>query len=72
MDTRKKLSLLEEMLELDEGTLRPDMPLTDVEEWDSVSALSLIVLLDETFEKEITGQQIKAFKTVGDILEVME
>lgn len=72
MDNKRKLELLEEMLELDENTLKEDTLLDDIEEWDSVAALSLIVLLDEEFDKTISGKQIKEFKTIGDILEFMD
>ncbi len=44
----------------------------DVDEWDSIAALSLIVMLDEKFEKTVSGTQIKALETVNDILALME
>lgn len=68
----KNLQLLEEMLELDEGTLKEDMLLEDIDEWDSMAALSFIVLLDEEFHKKMTGKEIRAFKTVGDLTAVMK
>ncbi len=71
MDNKEKLELLEEMLELEEGTLKEDTLLNDIEEWDSVAALSFIVLLDEEFNRTITGKQIKEFRTIGDILKEM-
>ena len=72
MTVEEKLSMLEEMLEMDEGTLKPEMTMDDLENWDSVTALSLIVLLDENFSKSISGKEIKALKTVDDILKYME
>lgn len=72
MELKKKLDLLEEMMELDEGTLTPETVLEDIEEWDSMAALSFIVLLDEEFNKKITAKEIRAFKTIGDMLSVME
>ena len=72
MDTKEKLAALEEIMELDEGTLRAEASLDDIEEWDSLSALSFVVLLGDEFNRKITGQQIRAFKTVQDLLDVME
>jgi acyl carrier protein len=72
MKLKEKLNLLEEMMELDEGTLTPETVLEDIEEWDSMAALSFIVLLDEEFNKKITAKEIRAFKTIGDMLSVME
>ena len=71
MEQEKKISLLEDMLEMDEGTLKADIALSDLENWDSMAKLSLIVLLDEECNKKITGDQIKAFSTVQDIIDFM-
>ena len=49
METSKKLALLEEMMELDEGSLTAETSLSDVEEYDSMAKLSLIVLMNDEF-----------------------
>ncbi len=72
METREKIKSIEELLELEEGTLEEDTVLDNLEEWDSVSILSLIVLLDEEYNKTITSKDIKEIKTVSDILKLME
>lgn len=72
MDTSKKIEMLEDMLELDAGTLTPDMVLEDIDEWDSMAALSFIVLIDEEFGKTINGEDIKKLKTIQDVLDIME
>lgn len=72
MTNKEKIALLEEMLELDEGSLNEVTLLTDIDEWDSMAALSLIVLMDETFNKKLTGDQIRSFKSIKDIINFME
>ena len=72
MDLKEKLALIEEALDIDEGSLSPETLLSEVDEWDSIAALSLIVMLDEEFEQTISGEQIKALVTVQDILAYME
>lgn len=72
MNTQEKLAALEDVMELDEGTLKPEMELDEIEEWDSLSALSFVVLLGDEFNRKISGQQIRAFQTVQDLLDVME
>ena len=69
MDIKEKLAKLEEIMEVDEGTLSPDTLLSDVEEWDSLSALSYVVMMRDDFSKKISGDQIRSFKTVQDILD---
>ena len=72
MDTAKKLAMLEETLELDEGALSPEMQLSEIDEYNSMAKLSLIVLMSDEFDKKLSNDQIKAFKTVQDILNFME
>ena len=71
MTQEEKISMLEEMLELENGTLSPEMELSSIEEYDSMAKLSLIVLMDDEFDKKLTGEQIRDFKTVQDILDFM-
>ena len=71
MDSNKKIALLEEMMELDEGTLTPETTLADIEEYDSMAKLSLIVLMNDEFGKKLNSAQIKTFQTVKDILDFM-
>ncbi len=72
MELKEKLALIEEVLDVEEGSLSPETELADVDEWDSIAALSLIVMLDEKFKKTVSGAQIKALETVNDILTYME
>lgn len=72
MELKEKLALIEEALDTEEGILTAETKLSDVDSWDSIAALSLIVMLDEHFGKTISGAQIKVLSTVGDILAYME
>ncbi len=72
MTEQEKLALLEETIEADEGALTPDMLLENVEEYDSLSKLSIIVMMDEEFGKKLTSDDFNGFKTVKDILDVMK
>ena len=71
MTIRDKLALLEDMLELDEGALTEDMELDDIDEYDSLAKLSLIVLMEDEFGVKLTGDVIRGFETVGDIVALM-
>lgn len=71
MTNAEKIALLEETWELDEGTLKEDTVLADVEEYDSMAKLSLIVLCDDEFDKKLPGDTIKGFVTVKNILDYM-
>jgi acyl carrier protein len=72
MTQEEKIAMLEEVLEIDNGTLTPDMKLEDVESYDSMAKLTIIVMMDDEFNKKLTGEKLLEFKTVGDILDFME
>lgn len=72
MSNEKKLAMLEEVLEMDKGELSADMVLADIEEYTSLAKLALIVMMSDAFDKKLTNDQIKAFKTVQDIMDIME
>ena len=67
MNLQEKLTLIEEVLDVAEGSLTPETLLAEVDEWDSIAALSLIVMLDEKFEKTVSGAQIKALESVNAV-----
>ena len=71
MTQEEKIALLEDMLELDGGSLTPETELSSIEEYDSMAKLSLIVLMDEECGKKLTGEKIREFKTVQDIIDFM-
>lgn len=72
MDNAKKIELLEEMLDVDFGTLKPEMVLEEIDEWDSMAKISLIVLMDEECGKKLTSTELKQFKTIQDIMNFMD
>lgn len=71
MDNAKKLELLEDLFEMDEGTLKPEMGLDEIEGWDSITKLSLIVMVDEECGKTLLEEDFKKFNTVKDIMDCM-
>lgn len=71
MTNEEKIALLEDMLELDGGSLKPETVLSCIDEYDSMAKLSLIVMMDDEFGKKLSGEQIREFKTVQDVLDFM-
>ena len=72
MTIEEKIAVLEDMLELENSTLTVETKLSTVDEFDSMAKLSLIVISDEEFGKKLTGEQLREFKTIGDILTFWE
>ncbi len=71
MEDNKKIELLTEMFEMEDGELTPDTVLAELDNWDSMMKLSLIVLVNDECGKKLAGQTIKGFKTVKDIMDFM-
>ena len=71
MNKQEKIALLEEIMDMEEGTLKENIVLSDLDEWDSMSRLSVIVMMSDEFGKTISGEDVKKFVTVNDILEQM-
>lgn len=72
MTNQEKIALIEEALELDECTLNEDTILENIQNYDSLAKLNIIVLCDDKFSKKLTGEQLREFKTVKDILVFMD
>ena len=72
MTIEEKLALLEETMEMDAGSLRADMDLYDVEEYDSMSKLSIIVMMEDEFGVKLTSDMDRGFTNVQDILDLMK
>ena len=63
-DFKKKL---EEIMEIQPGSLVSNEQLSKFSQWDSMSVLSLISFIDREFNKKITMGMIDEFKTADDI-----
>ena len=72
MDIKEKLALIEECMDLEEGSIQPEDSLEDFDEWDSVTALSIIAAVDERFHKTLSGDDLKKAKNVMDVIAMME
>lgn len=71
MDNQKKLELIADILEADASELKPEDQLEDMDNWDSMAALAVIVMFEDNCGKKITAADIKGFKTVEDIMNLM-
>lgn len=71
MTTEEKIAELTDMMDLEEGELTLDSVLTDFEEWDSLSKLSLIAMAKQDFGKTLDTKTLEGFGTVRDICEYL-
>ena len=50
----------------------PKTVFKDLEEWSSLTALSVIAVVDEELDKRITGADIRGSKTIEDLFEIIQ
>ena len=72
MTDERKLELLEEILDLPGGTLRPETVLAGLPGWDSVAILSFIALVEDEFGKTLRGAEVRGMKTAAHLMAAME
>lgn len=61
--------------ELEETTideLSPDTDFKALDEWSSLTALSIIAMIDDNYEKEITGEDLRSSATIQDLFNLIE
>ena len=56
---------------LDEDEIKPEDVLADFSEWDSLSVLSVIAMLDANYNINIGGKEIRSFTTVRDLADAV-
>lgn len=60
--------VFEDVLDLEDLELKDETTAEDIEEWDSLNHVHLIVNIEKRFGIKFTSHEINAFKKVGDIV----
>ena len=67
MKRNEFLLLLDELLELEPGTVKGSETLDSFESWNSLAVISFMALVDEHFGISLQPRQIAACTTVADL-----
>ena len=57
--------------ETDSKGFKPSTPFRDIEEWSSLIALSIIAMVDEKYNVNLTGDDIRKSQTIEDIFNIV-
>lgn len=68
MSVNELLDLICESLEIETGTLTLETTIESVEEWNSVGWLTIMSEVDERFGIQMPSKEIRAMKTVADLV----
>ena len=67
--TRKQfLHELEQIIEMDQGSIQGDEPLKDLTGWDSMAVVRFIAMADEQMRALVSASQLAACKSVPDLM----
>ncbi|MBE6259914.1 MAG: acyl carrier protein [Prevotella sp.] len=58
-----------DVLDLDECELTDESSANDIEEWDSLSHIQLIVAIEKAFKIKFTSLEIMRWKNVGEMVD---
>lgn len=58
--------IFSEVFALPEGTIDDSLALRDIPAWDSLTHMMLIIRLEETYQIQLSGDEIADMKSVGD------
>ena len=63
-----KLHRIEEIMDLEEGSLTLEVHLSDLEEWDSLAAISFMALVGSDYHRTVNLSELKKAITVQDLI----
>lgn len=72
MNREDKLKLLEETLDVEAGTLTEDTVLKELENYDSIGVLGIIIMFEDEFGIKLERADFNTFVTVKDIIDRMQ
>ena len=71
MKTDQFFEELKETLELEDVELNESTNLIDLDEYDSLSVLSIIAMIDENFDKKLSGKDFQSITTVKSLMKLI-
>lgn len=66
-----RMQVIFDELFLDEVTVTPELSAKDVEEWDSLLHISLVVTVEESFEVKFRVGEVEATQNVGEFVDLI-
>ncbi len=73
MNTTERLNCIFRLVfEDDTIEIRPEMTANDIDGWDSLSHVNLIIAVEAKFNIRFTKKELLTFKNIGDLLKCIE
>jgi acyl carrier protein len=72
MNDSRLFAAMDELLELDVGSVKRDVLLSDLPEWDSMAVVGFIAMVDEKFGIVLSANRLRECKTTTDLAQLVE
>lgn len=72
MDEKQFLTNMEELLELDPGSLRLEQTLASTGKWDSLNFVSFLAMAHSKYGLKITPGELRACQTLSDAMRLLK
>ena len=72
MSASKIIEIFEDILDIENGKINLNSTPEDIEEWDSVATINIIVAIEEEFGIKFKLKDVQEAKSVKDFLELIE
>jgi acyl carrier protein len=63
---------MQDVFDLDDLTIGPETSAEDIEEWDSLSHIRLIVAIERRMKIKFKNAEVERLKNVGDLVELID
>ena len=67
--TNELIALFAEALEVEPSSLTPTSEISDYAEWNSLAWLTIMSMVDENYNVQLSATEIRSFKTVQEIID---
>lgn len=65
-------TIFRDLFDEDDLIIKNETSANDIDDWDSITHIQLLVLIEKHFNLTFTSAEIHNFKTVGDIVNCIE
>jgi acyl carrier protein len=72
MNEQEFIASIEELLEIDPGSISLETQLDSLEQWDSLAFVSFLALADSKYGVRVTPTELRASKSIADLMKLVE
>ena len=65
-------NFIEQLDDTDASTINAETKFRDIDEWDSLTSLSIIAMVDEEYAVKLTGEDFRNSQTIQDLFDVVK